>query len=96
MIVRFEDLLLHAETVVEKICKCGGGELYADKPFKYSVNSAKTGAAHKGANGLVKSITKYSDKNKRLKSFTTEDLAYAVNTIRSDIMNMFGYAIPQI
>ncbi len=96
LIVRFEDLLFHAEIVVQKICECGGGKLFSDKPFKYSVNSAKTGEAHKGANGLVKSMTKYSDKSKRLKSFTSDDLSYTVNTIRSDIMNMFGYAIPQI
>jgi len=96
LIVRFEDLLFHAEYVVEKICQCGGGVLHNDKPFKYSVDSAKKGKAHKGANGLVKSITKYSDKNKRLKSFSREDLAYAVNTISSDIMNTFGYTLPQI
>lgn len=99
LIVRFEDLLLHAEKVVGQICECGGGKLNSDKPgveFKYSVDSAKKGTAHKGSNGLVKSITKYSDKNNRLKSFSTQDLTYAVKAVRNDIMDMFGYAIPQV
>ena len=95
LIVRFEDLLFHAETVVEQICECGGGKIRDKAKFKYSVDSAKTGAAHKGANGLIKSITKYSDKEKRLKTFTEKDLSYALDTIRRDLMDMFRYVNPQ-
>ena len=94
LIVRFEDLLFHTETVVRKVCECGGGEIRDVNNFKYSVSSAKTGKAHKGSNGLVKSMTTYSDTIKRLKSFTVQDLDYAVTTLRSDIMTMFKYAIP--
>lgn len=96
LIVRFEDLLFHTESVVGKICECGGGKIRDASKFKYSVDSAKKGAAHKGANGLVKSLITYSDKNKRLKSFTEQDLSYAVRTINSDVMNMFGYVTPQV
>lgn len=94
LFVRFEDLLFHTEYVVGKVCECGGGQIRDKDNFKYSVDSAKTGKAHVGSNGLVKSITKYSDKNKRLQSFTSQDLYYAIKTIRSDIMNMFGYVTP--
>jgi hypothetical protein len=96
LVVRFEDLLFHAEAVVEQICECGGGKIYNMTDFKYSVDSAKQGAAHKGANGLVKSIVKYSDKSKRVKSFASEDLEYATKTVKMDIMDIFNYAKPQM
>ena len=95
LIVRFEDLLFHAEKVVGEICKCGGGVLY-DKPFKYSLNSAKIGKVHDGSSGLVKSMSRYSDKSQRVKSFTSKDLTYAVKTLRSDIMDKLGYASPSL
>ncbi len=94
LIVRFEDLLFHAEQVLTQVCECAGGKVYNISDFKYSVGSAKTGAAHKGSNGLVKSITKYGDKSKRLKSYTKQDLTYAIKTLKNDIMNSFGYDIP--
>ena len=94
LIVRFEDLLFHAEYVLTQVCECAGGQLYNVSDFKYSVDSAKQGKAHKGANGLVKSITKYSDKAKRLKSFTNQDLSYSIKTLRSDLMETFGYVSP--
>jgi len=94
LIVRFEDLLFHAESVVQQVCECGGGTLHEDKKFEYSVDSAKSGAAHKGSNGLVKSMVKYGNRSNRLIAFTPQDLKYAIETVRDDIMKKFGYLTP--
>ena len=94
LILRFEDLLFHAEYVLKQVCECAGGQVYNISDFKYSVGSAKTGVAHKGSNGLVKSMAKYSNRTKRLKTFTEKDLSYAIKTLRNDIMDSFAYAIP--
>jgi len=104
VIVRFEDLLLHAEAVVEKICDCVGGTMEPNNggfvipgPFKYEQESAKTkgGKAHAGSNGLVSSLVKYGTMSNRIKSFKPEDLEYARKELNKDIMAMFKYTDPR-
>mmetsp|Transcript_22578 Transcript_22578/g.33045 ORF Transcript_22578/g.33045 Transcript_22578/m.33045 type:complete len:414 (-) Transcript_22578:87-1328(-) len=95
LVVRFEDLLLHAEDVVGKVCRCGGGKMY-NKPFEYIQDSAKKkgGKVHEGSNGLVKSMIKYGDAANRLKPYQPEDLEYAKLTLREDLMDQFHYSRP--
>ena len=104
VIVRFEDLLVHAEAVVEKICDCVGGTMEPNNggfvipgPFKYEQESAKTkgGKAHAGSNGLVSSLVKYGTMSNRIKSFKPEDLEYARKELNKDIMAMFKYTDPR-
>lgn len=103
VIVRFEDLLVHAETVVEKICDCVGGTMKPNKggfaldgPFVYELESAKIkgGKAHSGSNGLISSLMKYGTMSNRIKSFKPEDLEYARKELNKDIMAMFKYTDP--
>jgi len=93
LVVRFEDLMFHAEHVVEKVCKCAGGNL-AEGPFQYITDSAKKGKAHMGSNGLVKSMVKYGDVEKRTHAYTPMDLDYAKSSLRSDVLDMFHYGSP--
>lgn len=90
LIVRFEDLLFHAEQVVERVCKCGGGVM-KDGPFQYVQDSAKKGTAHKGSNGLVKSMLQYGNVQKRTEAYSSKDLQYAETTLRSDVLDVFHY-----
>ena len=91
LIVRFEDLLFHAELVVGKVCECAGGKFF-DGPFQYIQDSAKKGSAHKGSNGLVKAIMKYGDKATRIKKYHPKDLQYSKHNLQSEIMTMFRYS----
>lgn len=93
LMIRFEDLLFHAEEVVTKVCNCGGGVM-RDGGFKYIKKPAKAGPAHQGSSGLLKSLAKYGDASNRLKSFTTPDLDFAKSVINKDIMRLFKYAEP--
>jgi cell fate (sporulation/competence/biofilm development) regulator YmcA (YheA/YmcA/DUF963 family) len=93
LVIRFEDLMFHAEHVVEKVCKCAGGKL-AEGPFQYTTGSAKTGISHKGSNGLVKSMLKYGDIQKRTHAYTPMDLDYAKSSLRSDVLDLFHYGTP--
>lgn len=90
LIIRFEDLLFHAEEVVGRVCKCGGGVM-KDGPFQYVQDSAKKGAAHKGSNGLVKSMLQYGNVRKRTEGYSLQDLQYAESSLRSDILDVFHY-----
>mmetsp|Transcript_17148 Transcript_17148/g.32470 ORF Transcript_17148/g.32470 Transcript_17148/m.32470 type:complete len:396 (+) Transcript_17148:63-1250(+) len=91
LMVRFEDLLFHAEEVVERVCKCGGGVMNGG-PFQYVQDSAKKGTAHKGSNGLVKSMLQYGNVTKRIEAYSSKDLQYAESTLRSDVLDLFHYS----
>jgi len=93
LVIRFEDLLFHAEEVVGKVCTCGGGVIHTEY-FKYIEESAKTGKAHKGSNGLVKSFVSYGNKTRRTTVYTNGDMDYAKKTLRRDLMDMFHYTNP--
>jgi hypothetical protein len=96
VVIRFEDLLVHAETVVEKLCTCAGGTLKPG-PFKYEKDSAKEKQglkAHIGSNGLIQSIEKYGSKSYRVKMYTPQDLDFAKKELDKDLMEMFRYTEP--
>lgn len=93
LVIRFEDLLFHAEAVVGQVCVCGGGVMRED--FKYIEKSAKEGKVHKGSNGLVKSLVSYGNKTRRVTPYTDSDLEYARKTLNRDAMNMFRYGDPK-
>ena len=93
LVLRFEDLMFHPENVVERICTCAGGKM-APGPFQYVADSAKKGKAHSGSNGLVNSMVKYGDVEKRTHAYTPMDLDYAKSSLRSDVLDMFHYGTP--
>jgi len=89
LVVRYEDLLFHAEAVVGQICTCGGGVLHGK--FTYIEDSAKLGSVHKGSNGLVKALISYGNTTRRTDVFRAPDLRYASKTLRKDILHTFRY-----
>ena len=93
LMVRFEDLLFHAEDVVSKVCKCGGGTMA--KTFRYVEDSAKgeTGP-HAGSAGFLASLVTYGNSTLRNKATLTEraDVEYFREYIDKDLMETFGYA----
>ena len=95
LMVRFEDLVFHTESVITQTCHCAGGNMYPG-PFKYIQDSAKgeTQRVHKGGNGLVKSILKYGFPEKRTTSYEVKDLEYAEDHLKRSIMEMFHYSTP--
>ena len=93
LIIRLEDMMFHAPEVITKVCECGGGTMR--KKFHYTLGSAKgSGGPHKGANGLVSAIVKYSDEAKRVEGFTKDDLDFARSKLNKNLMDTFGYRQP--
>jgi hypothetical protein len=95
IMLRFEDLVFHTESVITQVCKCAGGNLF-DGPFKYIQGSAKgeTQMVHRGGNGLVQSMKKYGSVANRVKSFQEKDLEFAEDHLRRDMMETFHYSTP--
>lgn len=91
LIVRFEDLLFHAEETVSQVCECGGGTM---KPrFRYIEDSAKgEGGPHAGSAGFLASLAMYGNKTLRMGIFKDGDLEYARHHLDTELLQIFGYA----
>ena len=96
LLVRFEDLVFHAEEVTTKVCECAGGKM-SRKTFQYVVASAKKGIAAHGEvserTGYVDALVRYGTLAKRYKGWeSAEDLKYVKENIDPSIMKMMQYA----
>ena len=93
IMVRFEDLLFHAEETVSQICKCGGGAM---KPrFRYVEDSAKGDfGPHAGSAGFLASLINYGNRTLRMEGILTDenDAEYARKHLDKHLMDLFGYA----
>jgi hypothetical protein len=94
--VRFEDLQFYAKNITYQICECAGGEIRADRPFQYIVDSAKDGPGH-GSNrtGMLKAWIKYGKSMPPQNGFGTADYETAKKELNQDFMTMFGYDHPE-
>ncbi|KAK1737331.1 hypothetical protein QTG54_012198 [Skeletonema marinoi] len=93
LMVRFEDLLFHAEETISQICDCAGGQM---RPrFRYVEDSAKgdTGP-HAGSAGFLASLVTYGNSTKRMKDILTDeaDYEFAKENLDEKLMKDFGYA----
>lgn len=93
LMVRFEDLLFHAEDTVAQICACGGGTMRGN--FKYVEDSAKgEGGPHAGSAGFLASLVTYGNRTLRMEGILEDrnDLDYARQHLDKELMELFGYA----
>ena len=61
------------------------------KNFTYIAESAKTGAVHAGALGLISSISRYGNSTLRFEPYTHDDLDFATNELDVDLLFDFHY-----
>ena len=93
LMVRFEDLLFHAEVTITQICDCAGGTM---RPrFRYVEDSAKGASGpHAGSAGFLASLVNYGNSTKRMKDILTDeaDYEFAKENLDEKLMKDFGYA----
>ncbi|KAL7496055.1 hypothetical protein ACHAWT_006345 [Skeletonema menzelii] len=93
LMVRFEDLLFHAEVTITQICDCAGGTM---RPrFRYVEDSAKGDSGpHAGSAGFLASLVTYGNSTKRMKDILTDeaDYEFAKENLDEILMKEFGYA----
>ncbi len=93
VMIRFEDLLFHAEETVASVCTCWGGTMRPD--FRYVKNSAKgQKGPHAGSAGFLASLVTYGNSTLRNQGTLTDkrDALYARKNLDEDLMTAFGYA----
>jgi hypothetical protein len=94
LIVRYEDLLFHAEQVIQEVCSCAGGKMRLKDKLIYK--HAPKGHIHKSDTGFIKAVVQYGNAQMRRKGFLLEDLKYAYKHLRSDLMDIFHYQHPPL
>eukprot|EP00536_Pseudo-nitzschia_multiseries_P011089 jgi/Psemu1/259562/estExt_Genewise1Plus.C_3620006 len=96
LIVRFEDIQFHAKELVETVCQCAGAvPRNEDALFRYVVDSAKWGAAHKSQTNMISAMAKYGSDSKRFTGMREADWLVAKEVFTPEIMDLFGYEIPE-
>jgi hypothetical protein len=95
LIIRFEDLQFHAKEVLDIVCQCAGAVPREDDGiFRYVVDSAKWGPAHKSSTNMVTAMIKYGTDKNRFKGMSEDDMKVAKSVLTPDLMNLFGYELP--
>lgn len=86
LIIRFEDMLLHAPIIMEKLSQCLG--VARKSQYVYQTSSAK---AHGSHTNFLKAIMKTADAEKRKKQLSLKDKIYAAQHLDLDMMEAFQY-----
>ena len=93
LMVRFEDLLFHAEETIFQICDCAGGTMRSR--FRYEEDSAKGDhGPHAGSAGFLASLVTYGNSTKRMVDVLKDeaDYQFAKENLDETLMKEFGYA----
>mmetsp|Transcript_15636 Transcript_15636/g.31761 ORF Transcript_15636/g.31761 Transcript_15636/m.31761 type:complete len:451 (-) Transcript_15636:1303-2655(-) len=93
LMIRFEDLLFHAEETITEVCECGGGTM--NSVFRYVEDSAKgQKGPHAGSAGFLASLITYGNRTLRMnETLTTHaDVEYFRTHVDQDLMNIFSYS----
>ena len=91
LMVRFEDMLLQAPAVLQKIAECVETEM--SEPFRYQISSAK---GHGSGTGFVKAVLKSGSREARMRGMSDEDVAFAVEHLDAGLMRLMQYRLPNI
>eukprot|EP00537_Pseudo-nitzschia_pungens_P004403 CAMPEP_0172364342 /NCGR_PEP_ID=MMETSP1060-20121228/7485_1 /TAXON_ID=37318 /ORGANISM="Pseudo-nitzschia pungens, Strain cf. cingulata" /LENGTH=521 /DNA_ID=CAMNT_0013087313 /DNA_START=122 /DNA_END=1687 /DNA_ORIENTATION=- len=96
LIVRFEDIQFHARELIETVCQCAGAvPRNKDGMFRYVVDSAKWGAAHKSQTNMISAMVKYGSDKNRFAGMREADWLVAKDVFTPEIMDLFGYEMPE-
>jgi hypothetical protein len=96
LLVRFEDLQFHAKELIDIVCQCAGAvPRNEDEVFRYVVDSAKWGPAHRDrTSNMVTTMIKYGTDKNRFQGMTEADKKVASSVLTPELMELFGYEIP--
>jgi len=93
LIIRFEDLLFHLDEVMTQVCQYGGGTLI-NQENGMSLNQGSAKPGHHGSNGLLDAMLRYGHDDNRIDNMSTDELKYANDILRKDLIELFGYNNP--
>lgn len=90
LMIRYEDMLLHAPKIVEKISQCSGIPVKKNHRFEYQKSTAKD---HGSNTTFLTAIMRTSDTEDRQKGLSLQDKLYAANHLDHELMQAFRYRV---
>ena len=95
LVVRMEDMVFHADTVLPQVCECLGGTLNNGGHVKHYAMIANQNIGidkSMGVNsGLLRSVVNYGNITKRRDGYPAFQLEAAKDTLDSKLMNLLEY-----
>jgi hypothetical protein len=92
VIVRMEDLVFHAETVIPKLCECAGATFRGTLHHTAEVVNSNHGIDLTDRySGLLRSIIHYGNIARRREGYPTNQLEAAHTLLDPELMAQFGY-----
>ena len=88
LIIRFEDMLMHAPTIMEKMSECLG--VPNKERFRYKTDSAKK---HGSGTTFIKALVKTANETRREQGLTLKDKIYAAQHLDPELMHAFQYRV---
>ena len=95
LIIRYEDLLLHADEIMPQICECVGAEL-TNTENGVSVGKESAKKHMRSKDDIVGIIMRYGSIEKKTERHTKGDIVYANENLAKDLMEAFQYKYPKI
>lgn len=96
LVVRMEDVVFRAEVVLPKVCECFGGRWrHQDRNevrYHTEVANQNTGIDTSAGSGLLRSIIRYGNRNKRRQHYQVIQFEAARQLLDPKLMAMFGYS----
>lgn len=89
LMIRFEDLLLHGESVIGAIASCVGGDIKST----YYVRK-ESSKEHGSQANFLEVLLKTGNSTVRRQRLSKQDLEYSREALDSDLLNVFQYRIP--
>jgi hypothetical protein len=92
LIVRLEDLVFHADTVVPQLCTCAGGTHTKEFQHSKTVQNQNAGIDTTDVSqGLYRSVVRYGNVTNRRRGYPTFQLEAAKEILDPSMMEVFGY-----
>lgn len=92
VIVRMEDLVFHAETVIPQLCECAGAKFRGDLVHTAVVTNTNSGIDLTDPRmGLMRSVVSYGNIANRRKGYATNQLEAAHKILDPTLMDLFAY-----
>ena len=89
------DLVFYTKETITQVCECAGGRIRTDRPFVYTVDSAKADSpGHDTTVGLLEAWIRYSQPPAVRGGFSLQDYQSAKSVLDPELMQLFGYVHP--
>ena len=88
-------MVFYTKETITQVCECAGGEIRKDRPFVYTVSSAKADSpGHDTTVGFYEAWIRYSRPLEPRGGFSDQDYQAIKSVLDPELIRIFGYRHP--